>query len=342
MDAEAMRTLQIFPVIILCAALAPCGAGEKPAKAPPKAWVAVFDFKTSGRIKANSQVLQGRSYGHQLADSVRLKIRKQIQNSEVVDRLTTADISGPLDLDADTAKVRKMMTEKLGVNLAIYGEVRSEGKDVAAQIRCIDLRAGMPGRTWTRTFSDRTERARAEIARAIVEAAFDTELWRPPEYGDEQEPTLKQLGGPVNENGGFETGHKGWDRPDNVSTFLEKGPAGRGTILRIKTKRLHLPGKGTCGPRHDTAHQDQHRPGSVAPIPQGAAQGAGEPGQPPEDRGEQRLQQRGRDRGRPFPQRIHQGETRLEILAAGRPHGKRRHGVPEGLQAHGARNGRPA
>jgi len=59
-------------------------------------------------------------------------------------------------------------------------------------------------------------------------------LWKPPEYGDETEPTAKQFGKPLNINGAF-NGHKGWDAPDGVSTFIEAGPKGRGKILRVRT-----------------------------------------------------------------------------------------------------------
>ena len=53
-------------------------------------------------------MLKGKPYGHQLSDSVRLKLRKQGQQWEVIDRLTTADASGPLGTDTDPQKVNQL------------------------------------------------------------------------------------------------------------------------------------------------------------------------------------------------------------------------------------------
>ena len=66
-----MKTSQISLLLILSGATVFCNAGEKASPSPAKAWVAVFDFKTTGKIKTDSQILQGRSYGHQLAEAAR-------------------------------------------------------------------------------------------------------------------------------------------------------------------------------------------------------------------------------------------------------------------------------
>jgi len=57
----------------------------------------------------------------------------------------------------------------------------------------------------------------------------------PPQYGDEPEPKKESFGKPINANGDFEQGAKGWQGPDNVASFLEPGPTGRGAVLRIRT-----------------------------------------------------------------------------------------------------------
>jgi hypothetical protein len=112
--------------------------------------------------------------------------------------------------------------------------VSRRGKAVTADVRCIDATApgGKPA-VWAREFSDGTERARGEIAKAIVEAVRGEAEWAPPQYGDEAEP--EAFGEPLNLNGDFEQGHVGWDAPDNVSTFLVKATARGGTILRVRT-----------------------------------------------------------------------------------------------------------
>jgi hypothetical protein len=128
-----------------------------------------------------------------------------------------------------------MLKEKLGMHVAVYGTVRRSGGNVTAEASMISLadpKAKEP-KTWKKTFSDDTERARGELARMIVEAVRRSAEWRPPEYGDESEPT--KWPPPLNRNGGFESGHVGWERPDNAVTFIEAGPSGRGRILRIRT-----------------------------------------------------------------------------------------------------------
>ncbi len=231
------RTICLLVTVVFFWAVFPNPA--RPEKAPenkkaPKTYVAVFDFVTVGEKRGDAQVLKDKAYGHQLADSVRLKLRKQGRQWEVIDRLTTAEASAPLGTDADPKKVRKILSEKLGAHVGLYGVVQNIDNTVRANITCIDLRKG-EGPVWSKVFSNDTERARAVIAAEIVEAVIGKELWRPPEYGDEPEPTRKQLARPLNVNGGFERGRTGWDAPDNVSTFIVKGPPGRGKVLRVRT-----------------------------------------------------------------------------------------------------------
>jgi hypothetical protein len=211
-------------------------AGEKTADGKDEAiYVAVFDFQTLGGKKGDAQVLKGKSYGHQLADSVRLKFRKQGARWKVIDRLTTADVSETVGLETDAAKVAKLLSDELGAHIGLFGTVQNlEGGVVRAEIACIDLRRGARP-VWSKVFSDDSERARAIIAAGIVQAVVGGELWKPPEYGDEPEPTKKQLGKPLNINGDFEAGSTGWDAPDNVSTFIEAGQAGHGKVLRVQT-----------------------------------------------------------------------------------------------------------
>jgi TolB-like protein len=197
-------------------------ATSKPARRSVKVYVAVFDFL----CKDNPEI------GRQVADSVRLRLGRH-DELEVIDRLSTQEISGPQGADADKAKIIDMMGNRLGVNVAIYGTAAKNGADVRAEVRCIDLTNPDKPTEWTKTFSDGSERSRGEIARMIVEALTGQAEWKPPEYGDEKVP--QKFGAPLNVNGDFEQGWKGWQRPDNCASFLEKGPPGRGTILRIRT-----------------------------------------------------------------------------------------------------------
>ena len=225
--ATAMGLLLVLP---------PPGRAEKAPKnkKAPKTYIAVFDFVTLGTKGGNAQVLKGKPYGHQLSDSVRLKLRKQGKQWEIIDRLTMAEVSGPLGADTDPQKVREILSETLGAHIGLYGQVQNIDNTVRADITCIDLRKGDKP-LWSKVFSNDTVRARAVISREIVEAVIGEELWRPPEYGDEPEPARKQLSHPINVNGDFEQDFKGWEKPDNVGTFIVKGPPGRGKLLRVRT-----------------------------------------------------------------------------------------------------------
>jgi hypothetical protein len=226
-----MRCCAYIIAAALLSAL-PCQAGEKPG---PKVFVAVFDFTTKGEQAGNATTLKGRPYGVQLADSVRLKLRKQGKQWDVLDRLSTADASGPVAAETDPAVVRKLLGETLACDVGLFGTVQNLDGDVRADIICIDLREGSETPMWRKVFSDDTERSRAVIATGIVEAVTGQAAWKPPEYGDEPEPTRKDLGEPLNVNGTFDAGRKGWDAPDNLSTFIVDGPEGRGKVLRVRT-----------------------------------------------------------------------------------------------------------
>jgi len=214
-----MRRLALLLILTAVALAPPAGAGE-PAPAKAKVYAVVFDFTCPHG-----------AYGRQLSDSVRLRLRRH-EEYDVLDRLSTQEASGPLGADARKTVIKLM--DSLAANLAVYGSVSRQGAQVRAEVSCIDLTdVEGKGRQWIKVFTDSGERARGNIAMKIVEAIRGQAEWVPPQYGDEEEP--KNLAQALNANGGFEKGRAGWDRPDNVSTFIEQGPAGRGKILRIRT-----------------------------------------------------------------------------------------------------------
>jgi len=219
--------------MVVLAALAACAgiarSAEAPAKARKEGYAIVFDFFCPGNEE----------YGRKLANAIRMRLARH-EELEVIDRLTTGELSEPLPAGTDTAKVVKMMTDRLAVNIAVYGTVSKSGRDVRLELRGIDLRKGGKPKLWKRTLADGTQRPEAVISKAAVEAVTGRPEWVPPQYGDEEEP--KKFGKPLNVNGGFDApGHAGWQQPDNVASFLEPGPAGRGKILRIRTNIQRWP-----------------------------------------------------------------------------------------------------
>lgn len=187
-----------------------------------EAFVTVFDFVSADPV-----------HGGKLADSVRLRLRRH-KEYFVLDRLSSQDLSAPLPLTAPAEKAIRIATTGAGCDVAFYGSVTKLGDNVSAEIRCVDSRNPKKLQIWTKRFSDNTQRARGVIAMAIVEAFTGEAEWVPPQIGDEIEPK-KFKRRPVNVNGDFERGHKGWDPPDNVATFIVKGPKGRGKILKVRT-----------------------------------------------------------------------------------------------------------
>ncbi len=224
-------SLGLLPMLGLLLALTalPLAAARAAGAPDPEreytAYVVVFDFACD----------EG-EYGKQLADSLRLRLRRH-KDLFVLDRLASQDLSPPLpaDTDVEGKRLKHLLLNRAGCNVAFLGTVRKSGDTITADIRCLDLtHPDQPG-GWLQTFSDGTERARGVIARYAVETYTGAPEWVPPQYGDEKEPTREQLGEPLNVNGDFEDGHKGWDAPDNLGTFLEKGPEGRGMIHRART-----------------------------------------------------------------------------------------------------------
>ena len=228
-----MRMQVVIVVATLCAGiLAQAPAGGKPAvtgKRPGKGasaapaggakiWAVVFDFSGGKR-------------GAVLAEKVRGRLRRHKEYG-VVDHLTTREFSGPVGLTAGLSRVREL-TQALACTVALHGTVRGSGAGVQVDVKCVDLRNPAEPGGWTAAFSDATERGLVVTAMRIVEKLRGEAEWVPPQYGDEAEP--KKFGKPLNVNGDFERGHRGWDPPDRVSTFLVRGPKGRGKILRVRT-----------------------------------------------------------------------------------------------------------
>jgi len=229
-----MRTCTFGATCLAAAVAAAAGAFGSPGAAPAgppaakKSYVAVFDF-----------VSQPPAAGEQLAHSIRLMLRRH-DDCEVIDKLTTKDAGPAPARDADANAVRRLMTDTLGANVAIYGTLADRGGIVRADVRCIDLRDPKRPGGWAESFADHTERARGILATKIVERFRGQAQWKPPEYGDEEEPKTWPAK-PLNANGDFESPRGGWEAPDNVATFLDRGVlrtasgGAHGTVLRIRT-----------------------------------------------------------------------------------------------------------
>ena len=224
-----MKTKAHVYVLFMIVALAAAGirlsaqTPDKPAgdKRAAKTIVVVFDLVGEGDL------------GKRLADSVRMTLARNAgEKFEVIDQLTTEESSQPTGVEVKAKDVEALMKDPFSAAMAIMGSVTKQGEGLRAEIRCIDLRPGAAKGGWTETFTDNTERAAAVISRAIGEKVTAGALWKPPEIGDLKEP--KHFGKPENVNADFKNGHAGWPAPDNVSTFIEKGPPGHAIVLRMK------------------------------------------------------------------------------------------------------------
>ena len=221
----ATRLVCWMGAALLAAPLA--SAEETSAEGPRKVYLAVFDFASSPAAA-----------GQQLADTLRVRLRRH-EEYEVIDRLTTREAAESLPVTTDAKKIASIMNDQLAVHVAIFGSVERLGAGLKAKVRCVDLTDPKKPADWAETFSDNSERARAELSRLIVEKVRAAAEWQPPETGDEAEP--KEFGEPLNVNGRFEKGAAGWDRPDNVATFIAPGPDPRGHVLKITTNLKRAP-----------------------------------------------------------------------------------------------------
>ena len=235
-----LRPMLILAVATMFAVIGPiagpCRADDAPAttpatapaSAPAKALTLIFDFASDPKGNA----------GTTLADSLRLRLARHAEFI-VVDRITTHEIrEEPVAFATDSAEVIDLVKESAQARLALYGTAQHRGDTWKVDLVILDFKDADKPAVEKLTFSAEGERAAGLVATKIVEAIRKHNQWRPPEYGDEDEP--KELGTPL-VLGDFEKFAPQWDRPDNVSTFLEAGPKGRGTVLRIRTDLLREP-----------------------------------------------------------------------------------------------------
>jgi hypothetical protein len=224
-----------FILFLALATAAPNASAAQPATAPvaasaprPLAHVLIVDF-----------ACEDGELGKTVAQNVRMRLARH-EEYFVLDRISTQDLTSPLGAEADANQAITLLT-RAGCDVAFWGTVRKNGGTVTADVRCANANDPTAAGAWRKQFTDTTERAPGLIATKIVEALTGHPEWVPPQVGDEPEPALKALGKPLNVNGDFEQGAKGWQGPDNVASFLEAGPhtglaaAGRGTVLRIRT-----------------------------------------------------------------------------------------------------------
>ena len=195
-------------------------AADEPAEAPAVTRAVVLDFTGLDGL------------GEGLADSIRLKLRRQ-DGWEVVDRITTRQLLAAMPGEPESPAAARTLMEATESVLAVWGEVLRDGETLTLTLHAFDARPGAATPQWTESASNATERWRSVITTQIVETITGRELWRPPEIGDEVEPDT--FGEALNLGGDFEGALAGWQTPDNVGVFYQDGGADRGGVLRIRT-----------------------------------------------------------------------------------------------------------
>lgn len=213
-----MKRLAITTVLLIAAVC--CGQSTS----APTSCIVVFDLLGVPNQKS----------GAALSDSIRLKLRRH-EGIEVVDRITTQDIAPPIGADTPLDRITSLLTDKFAATGGVFGTLNKDANSATATVTYVtfDTASKKLVVRWTKEFRDDTVRWKACIAKQIVQAVRQAPQWIPPQYGDEATPS--SFGKPLNVNGDFENGYRGWDQPDLVSTFLIPGPKGRGTILRVRT-----------------------------------------------------------------------------------------------------------
>jgi hypothetical protein len=217
--------VMLVAVVLAAGAAEPLLAGEDGSAVDVRVAIVADFVSEEGRL------------GEQLADSLRLRLRRH-DDYDVIDRITTQELTGPLPADTPQPALAELMGQA-GATAVVCGSVTSADGVVTADVSLLDGTDPRAPASWRRTFSDDTQRAHGLIARQVVEAIRSEAEWAPPEYGDEAEPA--NFAEPLNANGSFDDGAAGWDAADNVATFIEDGPDGRGQVLRIRTDLAREP-----------------------------------------------------------------------------------------------------
>jgi len=204
-------------------------AADAPAKAEPVVLI-VFPFESpgdegkNGRQFAENLRLRGQRLGFTTVDPLSLK---DAMAGEAMPTLTTA-----------AADVAKILKEKFGATIGVWGEVHSEGEALVMEIRGIDLRKD----TGRLAVSKQYRAAQRQLVnpvqdQVLMEVAGQAK--KPvPEATPEEDAKAPTVGPELVKNGGFEQGDKspeGWGKLDGLTTFWVPGESPTGKCLKIDT-----------------------------------------------------------------------------------------------------------
>jgi len=225
-----MRTCWALAACLLAAA-----AGLARAEAPPKPEeivVVIFPFSSHDGGKA------GRAFAE------RLRLRARRLNLVVVERLSLKEAMAAKKmptLDTPPAEMAKILTERFGAKIGLWGEVRPEGSGFAMTFRGLNLNISKD----KLTISDTRRAAEPQLVNPVQDQVLLQLTGRRkkpvPTATPEADAKAPTRGPELVKNGTFETGAKtpdGWQRLDGLTTFWSAGGAS-GKCLKINTDVYH-------------------------------------------------------------------------------------------------------
>ena len=183
----------------------------------------------------------GGASGRQFAENLRLRARRL--GLTTVDPLSLNEaMAGAAmpTLQAQAGDVAKLLKDRLGARLGVWGEVRPEGAGLVMEVRGMDVDKGA-----ALTLSKTYRAAQPQLVNpAQDEVLLDlTGRRKPPvpEANPERDAKVPTVGPELVRNGGFEAGDRtpdAWQRIDGLTTFwVHGGPTGK--CLKIVTDVYH-------------------------------------------------------------------------------------------------------
>ena len=225
-----MRTALLLALVAATGMAAPkAQAAEAKAQAESVVLI-IFPFASPG---------DDGKYGRQFAEALRL--RGQRLGFVTVDWLSLKDAMGGEampGLDSKPADVARILKERLGATLGVWGEVRPEGEGVVLEARGLDLRRDTDKLTVSKTCRAAEKQFVNPLEDQLLLELSGKAKKPVAEAHPEEDAKVPTIGPELVRNGGFELGDKspdGWQKVDGLTTFWVAGQGPAGKCIKIDT-----------------------------------------------------------------------------------------------------------
>ncbi|HUX02384.1 MAG: hypothetical protein WBD63_06400 [Phycisphaerae bacterium] len=204
--------------------------GAEPA--PGAGVIAVFPFTSPDDSQA----------GGRFSDSLRLRAKRLglvvVDPLSLAEAMSGAEMPGP---ETAVPQAAELVRERLGANLALWGEVHPHGEGLRVEVRGLDLRSGTV-EALAESFSVARPQDSGAVQDAILERLTGLAKRPVPEATPEADARVPTVGPNLVANGDFEAGNispDAWQRMDGLTTFWVAGESPAGKCLKMNTDVYH-------------------------------------------------------------------------------------------------------